>query len=65
MRVQWVLGREVPNRDVSNDYPRMRSTSQANGGGKGAPLTRNGEGEEIVYSCFEKSRNFNLLNDEN
>jgi len=45
-----MLGSEVPNRDVSNDYDRNVSTSQANGDGKGVLLTRNGEDEEIVYS---------------
>lgn len=48
--LQWMLGSEVPNRDVSNDYDRNVSTSQANGDGKGVLLTRNGEDEEIVYS---------------
>ena len=55
-----MFGREVSNRDVSNDYPLAmygnRSTAQIYGvgeiplNGKGLPLTGNAEGEEIVLS---------------
>ena len=37
-----------------NDYPWNGSTLQVIGSGKGTPLTRNGEGEEIVYSRLER-----------
>ena len=42
-----MLGSEVPNRDVSNDYDRNVSTSQANGDGNGEHPTYK-EDDDIV-----------------
>ena len=56
--VQWVFGRKVPNRDMSNDYDLVVnhniSRAQINGVGenplnrKGLLSARNGGDEEIV-----------------
>lgn len=61
---QWVFGREVSNRDMSNDYPtagrnikltalgvgRKLSVGENPLNRKELPLTCSGEGEEIVWT---------------
>ena len=67
MLIQWVFGRQAPNRRRSNDYfgkigeiPINKSTAQSLRvgenplNGNGLPLTGNAEGEELVYSRSEK-----------